>query len=112
VTGVEQVTRYVVGADADGSRTDATCNHTAALEPVEPSTTRGCEDCLRTGGSWVHLRECLVCGHVGCCDNSPNKHATAHWESTVHPVMRSFEPDEAWAWCYADLLFLVPAKEA
>ena len=109
---MEQVTRYEVGGDAGGNPTEATCNHTASLETVEPSTTQGCEDCLRDGGTWVHLRECLVCGHVGCCDNSPNKHATAHWESTVHPVMRSFEPGEEWAWCYADSLFLVPAARS
>ena len=109
---MEQVTRYAVGGDAGGNPTDATCAHTGSLEAVQPSTTEGCEDCLRIGGRWVHLRECLVCGHVGCCDNSPNKHATAHWEATVHPVMRSFEPGEEWAWCYADSLFLVPTKSA
>lgn len=62
----------------------------------------GCEDCLKIGGRWVHLRECLTCGHVACCDSSPNKHATAHWHATKHPIVSSAEPGERWAWCYAD----------
>jgi len=74
---------------------------------VQPSTMEGCEDCLREGTGWVHLRECLECGHVGCCDNSPRRHATAHWHSSAHPIMRSFEPGEEWGWCYADEVFLV-----
>jgi hypothetical protein len=60
----------------------------------------GCEDCLAMGGSWVHLRECLTCGHIGCCDSSPNKHATKHFHTTKHPVVSSAEPGEEWAWCY------------
>ncbi len=63
---------------------------------------RGCEDCLRTGSLWVHLRACLTCGHVGCCDASPNKHATAHFHATGHPIVSSAEPGETWAWCYVD----------
>ena len=62
----------------------------------------GCEDCLATGGRWVHLRLCLTCGHVGCCDSSPNKHATAHFHASAHPLVQSFEPGENWVWCYAD----------
>lgn len=82
------------------------CKHltdllTARQDPVIPSA-QGCEECLRTGDPWVHLRLCMTCGHVGCCDSSPNKHATRHFEATRHPVMKSFEPDEAWAWCYRD----------
>ena len=80
----------------------AKCRHFEHLAPVAPSTTLGCEDCLKTGDAWVHLRECLVCGHVGCCDSSRNKHATAHFHATGHPVVRSFEPGEHWGWCYAD----------
>jgi hypothetical protein len=68
---------------------------------VKPSS-RGCQECLATGGSWVHLRLCLACGHVGCCDSSPSKHATGHWRAAHHPVIKSFEPEEDWAWCYAD----------
>jgi uncharacterized UBP type Zn finger protein len=62
--------------------------------------TKGCEECLRSGDEWVHLRLCLACGHVGCCDDSPNKHATKHHHTTGHPVVRSFEPGEAWAYCF------------
>lgn len=62
----------------------------------------GCEDCMRIGGRWLHLRECLTCGHVGCCDSSPNKHATAHFHVTKHPIVSSAEPGESWCWCYVD----------
>ena len=80
------------------------CSHIDAVEPVPPRTPRGCEECLKTGSRWVHLRLCLTCGHVGCCDSSPNKHATAHHGSTGHPIVRSFEPGEDWFWCYPDEL--------
>lgn len=79
------------------------CPHLAAITQVNPSSD-GCEDCLRTGGSWVHLRLCLTCGHVGCCDESPNRHATAHFRATSHALIRSFEPDESWVWCFVDQL--------
>lgn len=62
----------------------------------------GCEDCMKIGARWVHLRACLTCGHVGCCDSSPNKHATAHFRGTRHPIISSAEPGEAWCWCYLD----------
>ena len=78
------------------------CTHKDAIRDVEPSTTEGCEDCLATGGRWVHLRLCLTCGHVGCCDSSPNRHATKHAGAADHPIVRSFEPGEAWRWCYVD----------
>jgi len=74
-----------------------------------PRTPEGCEECLRTGSWWVHLRLCLSCGHVGCCDNSPNKHATKHYRQTQDPLVQSFEPNEDWGWCYVDELFLEPA---
>ena len=80
------------------------CSHVETIAPVEPSAD-GCEDCRRMGGAWVPLRMCQECGHVGCCDNSPNKHATAHWQTTSHPIIRSFEPGEDWFWCYPDELF-------
>ncbi len=84
------------------------CTHLDQAREVCPSA-QGCEDCLRTGDRWVHLRICMTCGHVGCCDSSPNKHATAHWHATQHPLVRSFEPGEDWWWCYADgLAFQVP----
>ncbi|GIG01821.1 UBP-type zinc finger domain-containing protein [Catellatospora citrea] len=60
----------------------------------------GCEECLRDGTTWVHLRRCLTCGHIGCCDSSPHKHATAHFHEVGHPVIQSFEPGEDWRWCY------------
>lgn len=77
------------------------CPHMADLSPVFPSA-RGCEECLATGGRWVHLRLCLTCGHVGCCDSSPNRHATKHFESHRHPVIASAEPSDRWSWCYID----------
>jgi len=77
------------------------CTHFDDLEPVKRSGN-GCVECLASGGHWVHLRECLVCGHVGCCDSSPGKHATKHFHQTKHAVMRSIEPGERWAWCYVD----------
>jgi len=78
-----------------------TCQHMTDLDPV-PARTPGCEECLKTGSTWVHLRLCLTCGHVGCCDSSPGRHATRHFHQTRHPVMASFEPGERWAWCYVD----------
>jgi uncharacterized UBP type Zn finger protein len=67
-----------------------------------PKCANVCSDCVALGDTWVHLRLCLTCGHVGCCDESKNKHATAHFHATQHPVIRSFEPDETWRWCYVD----------
>ena len=81
------------------------CEHFAQVRPVTPSA-KGCEDCLKTGGRWVHLRLCETCGHVGCCDSSPNRHATKHFQATSHPVIKSFEPGEEWGYCYADDLFV------
>jgi uncharacterized UBP type Zn finger protein len=81
------------------------CEHIIDLEPVPPHAN-GCEECLRGGMSWVHLRMCMTCGHIGCCDSSPGKHATKHYHAKKHPVMASFEPGERWAWCYVDELEL------
>jgi len=69
---------------------------------VRPNTPDGCEECLRDGTHWVHLRLCLTCGHVGCCDSSTERHASRHFDGTEHPVIRSFEPDESWRWCFED----------
>jgi uncharacterized UBP type Zn finger protein len=78
-----------------------------------PESVPGCEDCLRIGGQWVHLRLCLTCGHVGCCDSSPNRHATAHARSSRHPIIRSLEVGEKWCWCYDDeIVFRVDLAEA
>ena len=88
------------------------CTHLDDLSPVEPSSD-GCEDCLRIGGRWVHLRMCMECGHVGCCDNSPNRHATAHFHALPeHPLIRSYEPGEDGWWCYIDEeLFMVDGAQ-
>ena len=77
------------------------CEHLREATPHTP-TSKGCEECLKTGGQWVHLRECLTCGHVGCCDSSPNTHATKHYHATKHPVIQSAQPGEDWRWCYMD----------
>jgi uncharacterized UBP type Zn finger protein len=85
------------------------CSHLDMIRPVKPSA-QGCEDCLRIGGWWVHLRMCLTCGHVGCCDQSPNRHARAHWTASGHPLITSLEPGEEWSWCFVDdLALLIPA---
>jgi uncharacterized UBP type Zn finger protein len=85
------------------------CTHLDQVRDVDPRTPAGCEECLAEGGWWVHLRLCQSCGHVGCCDNSPNRHATKHFHQTKHPLIRSFEPGEDWSWCYVDEAFLEPA---
>jgi uncharacterized UBP type Zn finger protein len=82
------------------------CKHLSGLErarraPVHPGS-EGCEECLAAGDEWVHLRLCMTCGHVGCCDDSPNRHATRHYHATRHAVIKSFEPGEDWAYCYVD----------
>ncbi|HSM38661.1 MAG TPA: UBP-type zinc finger domain-containing protein [Candidatus Limnocylindrales bacterium] len=83
---------------------DETCEHVVGAVAVTPSDD-GCHECLQIGGSWVHLRLCLACGHVGCCDQSPNRHATAHFRESAHPAVQSVEPGEDWRWCYADQLY-------
>jgi uncharacterized UBP type Zn finger protein len=80
------------------------CVHLSEIKDVTPSAD-GCEDCLKIGGSWLHLRLCLICGHVGCCDNSPNRHATKHYHASDHAMIKSFEPGEEWGYCYPDDLF-------
>ncbi len=79
------------------------CTHLDQIAHTElPEPIAGCEDCLAIGGRWLHLRMCTICGHIGCCDSSPNRHATAHAHATSHPVIRSAEPGEDWFWCYED----------
>ncbi|HET7481757.1 MAG TPA: UBP-type zinc finger domain-containing protein [Actinomycetota bacterium] len=82
------------------------CDHLIDVSVPEPTTPNGCEECLAMGSRWVHLRECLTCGHVGCCDASPNRHATKHWESSHHAAIKSLEPGEDWGYCYVDDLFV------
>ena len=81
------------------------CSHLNQVRPVMPSA-RGCEECLQIGDSWVRLRICMTCGHVGCCDDSKNKRATKHYHLTDHPIIRSLEPGENWGWCYDDKTML------
>lgn len=88
------------------------CTHLDQRRPVKPSAP-GCEDCLRIGDEWVHLRICETCGHVGCCDSSKNKHATKHFHAFGHPIIKSFEPGEDWEWCYVDAVMIEePGREA
>lgn len=79
------------------------CTHTNRIKTgIVPKTPEGCQECLEIGDSWVHLRLCLTCGHVGCCDASKNKHATKHYLQTEHPIIQSFQPGEDWKWCFID----------
>ncbi len=77
------------------------CTHLDSIK-VTQTDIHVCEDCIKTGDTWVHLRMCLTCGHVGCCDSSPNKHASKHANQSDHPLIRSIEPGERWVWCYVD----------
>jgi uncharacterized UBP type Zn finger protein len=81
-----------------------TCTHLDQIRVGPPAEVAGCEECLQTGDRWVHLRACLSCGHVGCCDSSPNRHASRHAAETGHPIVRSAQPGETWCWCYLDEL--------
>jgi monovalent cation:H+ antiporter-2, CPA2 family len=85
---------------------NAPCEHVSEIKAVIPHTRSGCEDCLKIGDSWVQLRLCMTCGHVGCCDSSKNKHATKHYRETGHPIIRSYESGEDWEWCYVDQMML------
>jgi uncharacterized UBP type Zn finger protein len=83
------------------------CTHLDQVLVTElPESVEGCEDCLLIGGSWLHLRICLECGHVGCCDSSPNRHATAHSQTSGHPLIHSLQPGEMWSWCFIDEIAL------
>ncbi|HUA23500.1 MAG TPA: UBP-type zinc finger domain-containing protein [Steroidobacteraceae bacterium] len=81
------------------------CHHLDFVR-TDQAHSRGCEECLKLGDSWVHLRLCRTCGHVGCCDDSKNRHATRHFHATQHPIMSSIEPGEDWSWCYVDEVVL------
>jgi CPA2 family monovalent cation:H+ antiporter-2 len=89
---------------ATRSEVEAQCAHLAATHDVTPDSTDSCPECVALHDGWMHLRECQTCGHVGCCDSSKNKHATAHHQATGHPLVRSFEPGESWWFCYDDSL--------
>jgi uncharacterized UBP type Zn finger protein len=83
----------------------AECEHLDQINEVSPSSS-GCEECLALGDTWVHLRMCLTCGHVGCCNTSKNKHATKHFKASNHPLVESAQPDEDWRWCYIDEVYI------
>jgi uncharacterized UBP type Zn finger protein len=83
------------------------CEHLSHPK-ITRTKTHVCEDCVKTGDQWVHLRLCMECGHVGCCDSSKNKHATKHFHETGHPIMQSFQPGEDWLWCYVDEVMIEP----
>ncbi|MGZ7023660.1 MAG: UBP-type zinc finger domain-containing protein [Ilumatobacteraceae bacterium] len=91
---------------------EVTCVHLGEIRTVElPQSIAGCEECLKIGGRWVHLRMCLSCGKIGCCDSSPNRHATAHALGAGHPIVRSAESGEDWSWCYVDqIAFTTPSS--
>jgi uncharacterized UBP type Zn finger protein len=87
-----------------------TCTHLDQIRDVTPRTPDGCKECLQTGDTWVHLRLCRTCGHVGCCDSSRNKHATKHFHATQHPIAQSFERGEDWLWCFVDQVMMEPGR--
>lgn len=86
--------------------TDKVCTHQNQIKDFPQKDTSVCEDCVKTGDSWVALRQCLTCGHVGCCDSSKNTHATKHFQAVHHPIMKSVTPGEEFTWCYIDQIFL------
>lgn len=92
-----------------GSFARRRCGHVQDV-PDRPQPSAACSPCQLVGTPWVHLRMCLTCGSVGCCDTSPGRHAAGHFRDTGHPVMRSIEPDESWGWCYPDRAYLVTAR--
>jgi hypothetical protein len=87
-----------------------TCRHVGTIRTVTPSA-RGCEDCLREGSAWFHLRICRACGHVGCCDQSPGQHATKHFLASGHPIIEGYDPPEGWGWCFVDEGFIELADQ-
>ncbi len=89
--------------------TRPTCEHASEIRDIEPDSPDSCPECVALGDRWVHLRVCLVCGHVGCCDNSRNRHARKHFHESGHAVIQSYEPGESWRYCYEDDLILPPA---
>jgi hypothetical protein len=90
----------------------ASCTHLDQILTEPPETVAGCEDCLAIGGRWVHLRVCRSCGHVACCDSSPNQHASKHAAASGHPIVSSLEPGEDWSWCYVDEIAFVVESPA
>ncbi len=106
-TGSVRIADSIKDALNRGMLDDKDCSHISQIQDVIPSAD-GCEDCLKIGDDWVHLRLCLTCGHVGCCDDSKNKHATRHHHETEHPMIVSYEEGENWLWCYVDKVGIEP----
>jgi len=102
-----QLVDWVRGLIATGEIDPEECSHTDLVQDVIPSA-EGCEECLKIGDEWVFLRLCMVCGKVGCCDNSKNKHATRHYHEVGHPLIKSFEPGEDWIYCYVENVIFTP----
>jgi uncharacterized UBP type Zn finger protein len=87
--------------------TEQECSHKDLIKILAvPEKIEGCEDCLKIGGTWVHLRMCLTCGYIGCCNSSPNRHARKHWKGVGHPIIQSVEPGEDWVWCQEDRVYM------
>jgi uncharacterized UBP type Zn finger protein len=106
-SGNVRIAARIRGVVDDGVLDTKDCGHISTIHDVVPSAD-GCEDCLKIGDVWVHLRLCLTCGYVGCCDNSKNKHATRHHHETHHPMIVSYEEGEDWLWCYVDKVSIQP----
>lgn len=96
---------------ANTQQQDDQCLHINEVDMEKKGNTKGCEECEKMGSHWVHLRLCLTCGHVGCCDSSPNKHGTKHHHNTKHPIIKSYEPGEEWKWCYIDKIMIEQIKD-
>lgn len=94
---VDSIRRHI----SSGTLNEKECAHRDQIRKVAPAAS-GCQECLEMGDTWVHLRMCMICGHVGCCNDSKNKHASAHFQTTQHPIMKSLEPGEDWLWCFID----------
>jgi uncharacterized UBP type Zn finger protein len=95
-----------------GTRREKPCTHLDQMRRVTPSSTQGCADCLALGDTWLHLRICLICGYVGCCDMAKNQHMLRHFRETGHMLIQSYEEGEDWIWCYLDEALLVPPEAA
>jgi uncharacterized UBP type Zn finger protein len=97
----------LVNHAVEGEKMSNSCEHFSEIH-TRTANSAGCEECIKLGDTWVHLRVCLSCGHVGCCDQSKNKHATRHFHAAGHPIIRSKERGETWGWCYIDSEFFDP----
>jgi uncharacterized UBP type Zn finger protein len=106
ITRFANAVRRLAGSGrSDSQSASQPCTHRDLIQQVTPSAV-GCEECLKIGDTWVHLRLCMICGHVGCCDDSKNKHATAHFHAVGHPIIKTLERGEDWMWCYVDQTLL------